>query len=106
MKLLLVVKDPQAWEEALFRALKEVKQRETYLLFIDEAVTRCVRCEPQLFKHLHQFVLDGGRAMIAQESLLQFGLSPERPPDFLERLSNSHDFIARFEGKVQTYPTR
>ncbi len=101
MKLLLVVRQPSSWERAVQQALKAVKERETYLLFMDEAVKRCIRCEPELFKHLHQFVLDGGHVLLCLRSLSSFGLPPKRPPDFFQRIESGEAFISQFDGEVQ-----
>ncbi len=99
--LLLVVKQPGSWEVALIRASKEVKTgREVTLLFLGEAVTRCPRCEPELFRHLHQFVLDGGRAVVCVKSLLEKGIPETRPPEVFERVPDGQRFLEEFKGEL------
>jgi len=99
--LLLVVRRPDSWEQAISRAAEEVRAgREVTLLFVDEAVTRCPRCEPVLFRHLHQFVLDGGRAAVCVKSLKARGIPESRPPEVFERVADGQRLLEEFSGEV------
>ncbi len=99
--LLLVVRRPDSWEKAIARAQEEVRSdREVTLLFLGEAVTRCPRCEPGLFRQLHQFVLDGGRAAVCVKSLKTYGIPESRPPEVFERVADGQALLGEFSGEV------
>jgi hypothetical protein len=100
MRILVSVKDPEAWERALEKALEAQKGgHEVVFLVLDKGVSRCIRCEPDLFKHLHQFVLNGGQALVCLKSLAENGIPASRPPDVFERISDGWRFKEEFEGE-------
>jgi len=85
--ILLVIDRPEGWERFVERARDLPRDKRNYVLLVrDEGVPRCIRCEPGLFPHFYQFVLDGGRACIGLRSLKRFGIPETRPPDFFERV--------------------
>ncbi len=94
MAYLLVLKESQNWEKAIKRGLELIKQGETELLVMDEAVTRCIRCEPELFRYLHQFILDGGKALVCCQSLTKYGIPETRPPEAFIRLEEGQALIS------------
>jgi len=85
--VLLVIDRPEAWERFAERFRELPREKEGYVLLVrDEGVTRCLRCEPGLFPHFRQFVLDGGRACVGLRSLRRFGIPETRPPELFERV--------------------
>ncbi|QJA05926.1 hypothetical protein FVE67_03545 [Thermosulfurimonas marina] len=85
--ILLVIDRPEAWERFVERVQDLPRDKRGYVLLVrDEGVTRCLGCEPGLFPHFHQFVLDGGRAAIGLNSLKRFGIPETRPPELFERV--------------------
>ena len=95
MKELVLIKKPEDWDKAIPYAARRIKEGETVILIVDEGVRRCVRCEPELFKVLHQFILDGGRALVCLKSLKEHGIPASRPPDVLERVEDGRAFIKK-----------
>ena len=93
MKELVIVENEDGWEDALKYASQRIKDGEVILLVQKDGVKRCIKCEPELFKLLHQFILDGGRACVCLESLEAFNIPATRPPDIFERLKNCETFI-------------
>ncbi len=86
MKIFLLT-NPQGWERIpeILESLK-AQAGNILLLIAGEAVNRCLRCDPQVFPSLRQFVLDGGRIYVCEESLRAYGIPPDRPPDFMLRV--------------------
>ena len=93
MKELVLIRKPEDWDKAIPYAAQRIKEGETAILIMDEGVKRCVRCEPELFKVLHQFILDGGRAFVCLKSLEEHGIPASRPPDVLARVKDGHTFL-------------
>ncbi len=96
---LIVLKDEDKWLKALKKAQKWQKKEETTLLIGEEAVNTCIKCEPELFKHLHQFILDGGKVLVCSCSLQKRGIPFSRPPDILERIKDYQDKIKESKKK-------
>ncbi len=90
---IIVLEGQDSWERALPQALKFVHEEETVLVVHKEAVKRCIRCEPELFKHLHQFILDGGRALLCRHCLEKQGIPPSRPPEIFTQIDSAEEFI-------------
>ncbi len=95
MSYLLLLKDPQRWEDAIKTGIDLVQKGETYLLVMDEAVIRCIRCEPTLFRYLHQFILDGGQAFVCENSLARYEISSTRPPEVFNRIKEGKKLISK-----------
>ncbi len=97
MKKIIVIENENRWEEAIKEAVNNVKQSETALLVQNDGVKRCIRCEPKLFKILHQFILDGGKAYVCLKSLKKFDIPETRPPEVFERIEDGEALIERFK---------
>ncbi len=97
MVTLLVLRNSQRWEDAIKKGNDLIKKEDTYLLVIDEAVTRCIRCEPTLFRYLHQFILDGGKALVCETSLAKYDIPSGRPPDIFDRIKDGKAFTLEKE---------
>ena len=97
-----ILNSSQAWDRFIQKFFDLPRNKENYVVLVEGAgVTRCTRCEPDLFRYFHQFVLDGGRAVICVQSLAQYGIPETRPPDFFERIKNTQAFLK--ELKAQGY---
>lgn len=94
MPTLLVLKNPKKWEKAVREGLALIKREPVELLVTGKAVTRCIRCEPELFRYLHQFVLDGGKALVCLSSLKKHGIPESRPPEVFDRIVDGATLIA------------
>jgi len=95
MNELILLENADQWEEAINYAAKRIKENPEgiYLLVQKEAVTRCIRCEPQLFKILHQFILDGGKAYVCLKSLNEHRIPSSRPPEIFTRIEDGEKLI-------------
>ncbi len=99
MKRLILIEKENTWEEAIKTASQNIKDDETVILVWKEGVKRCIRCEPELFKILHQFILDGGKAYVCLKSLKKFDIPETRPPEAFERIEDGEDLIKDLKNK-------
>ncbi|GEM_PF-1769242 len=93
MPKIVVICHEKDWTPGIEKALSLVKEDETLLLVMDEGVKRCIVCEPELFRLLHQFILDGGKALVCLSSLKKAGIPPTRPPEIFERIEDGRKFL-------------
>ncbi len=91
--IVVVIEKENNWEKALQQALELLGKQPTVLLVRKEAVKRCLRCDPELFKHLHQFILDGGKALLCAHCLDKMGIPPSRPPEIFIQIASGEAFI-------------
>ncbi|MBX6423915.1 DsrE family protein [Thermosulfurimonas sp. F29] len=100
---LFVLEHPESWERFV-RVVETLPRDKSDLavLIRGGGVTRCLRCEPGLFPHFRQFVLDGGRAFVCVRSLRDFGLPETRPPDLFERVPDGEELIREYSARGYT----
>ncbi len=100
MKELILIERPEQWEKAIGYAAQRIKEAdEVSLLIHKDGVERCVRCEPQLFKILHQFILDGGKAYLCLKSLKERNIPPARPPEIFIRVDDGEELAKELKRK-------
>ncbi len=89
-----VVETPEAWERLKSKLAELSREEKSEVILIkDEGVVRCPRCDPEPFRYLRQFVLDGGRLVICARSLARYGIPETRPPEFFERVPDGEVFL-------------
>ncbi len=87
LKLLIHVAQKERWDIAVKNGLNFLKTKgpdETLRAVIianGDSVTRCTKCDRALFDDLKQFVLDGGKVYLCENSLRNFDIPKSRLPD-------------------------
>ncbi|OCC15383.1 hypothetical protein DBT_1130 [Dissulfuribacter thermophilus] len=80
-KLLIHVGQKERWEvsitnaENFLKAAKEGEELEVVIIANADSVLRVKECDRQLFDKMKQFVLDGGKIFLCENSLNAFGIS-------------------------------
>jgi len=87
-RLLIHVAQKERWEAALTNALdflKAGKGEEPQAIIVADAdsVVRVKACDRKLFDRMKQFVLDGGRIYLCENSLKAFGIAKEGLADYM-----------------------
>ena len=90
LKLLIHVAQKERWDIAVKNAinfLKTAREDETLkvvLIANGDSVTRCTKCDRQLFDGLKQLVLDGGKIFLCENSLRNFDIPKSRLPEVFD----------------------
>ncbi len=107
LKLLIHVAEDTRWEVAVVNAinflksLKEGEEGELVMVANANAVTRCVQCEPELFKGIRQVVLDGGQIYVCENALRKFGIPKDRLPEVFKTVPAGIRALVEFQ--IQGY---
>ncbi len=95
--VLFCVTTPEAWDQVIDQALKLLKTVDSdikvAIVTMDEAVTRCIRCDRVLFDRIKQFILDGGDVYLCKQSLDHFNIPVKRPPDYMDIVPSGVDLV-------------
>ncbi len=90
LKLLIHVAQKERWDIGVKNAinfLKTKKEDETLKVKIianGDSVTRCTKCDRELFDNLKQLVLDGGEIYLCENSLKAFDIPKTRLPEIFK----------------------
>lgn len=89
-RLLIHVAQKERWDIAVKNALnflkteKEGESLQVRIIANADSVTRCTKCDRELFDNLKQLVLDGGEIYLCENSLKAFEIPVSRLPEFFK----------------------
>ena len=90
LKLLIHVAQKERWDIAVKNGLNFLKtKKENEILKVKliangDSVTRCTKCDRELFDNLKQLILDGGEIYLCENSLKAFDIPKARLPEIFK----------------------
>ena len=109
LKLVIHVASKDRWKVAsknAFNFLKSAEEGDELQVAIvanADAVTTCTECDRALFDRLKQVVIDGGKIYLCANSLRDFDIAPDRPPEIFDTVPAAIRALAEFQADGWIY---